>query len=208
MAEHLFGSGLKNIYKGKRCFVIGNGPSLNQVDFNDLNDEITIGSNLIIKKFTPTFLCVSDAKRHRENSAIISSAKSIKVFSSPPIKNLREGYKVELDFKQIQYVKKIEADLGKTYWGVTVIIDLCLPLAYYLGITEVHLLGCDHNKVGRFYDSKLPLTSPSIKKDVEKNFKAIKEIFEKDKRSICDATKGGGLKMFRKVDLKWLLSGQ
>lgn len=34
-----------NIHKGRRCFVVGNGPSLQQVDMTKLRGEITIGSN-------------------------------------------------------------------------------------------------------------------------------------------------------------------
>lgn len=34
-----------NIHKGKRCFVAGNGPSLNKVDVSKLYNEIVLGSN-------------------------------------------------------------------------------------------------------------------------------------------------------------------
>ncbi len=32
-------------YQGRRCFVVGNGPSLNQLDMSRLSDEITLGAN-------------------------------------------------------------------------------------------------------------------------------------------------------------------
>ena len=32
-------------HKGKRCFVVGNGPSLNKIDMSLLKDEITLGAN-------------------------------------------------------------------------------------------------------------------------------------------------------------------
>ncbi len=35
----------KNRHAGKRCFVVGNGPSLQQLDMSLLRDEITFGSN-------------------------------------------------------------------------------------------------------------------------------------------------------------------
>jgi hypothetical protein len=40
-----------NIHKGHRCFVIGNGPSLNKIDISMLKDEITFGSNFIYRAF-------------------------------------------------------------------------------------------------------------------------------------------------------------
>ncbi|MBP8164981.1 MAG: hypothetical protein KAX86_06040, partial [Anaerolineales bacterium] len=38
---------LKDIHKGKRAFVIGNGPSLKQTDLSKLKNEITFGMNRI-----------------------------------------------------------------------------------------------------------------------------------------------------------------
>ncbi|MCA9414205.1 MAG: hypothetical protein KC944_23535, partial [Candidatus Omnitrophica bacterium] len=34
-----------DLHRGKRCFVVGNGPSLNRIDMTLLKDEITLGSN-------------------------------------------------------------------------------------------------------------------------------------------------------------------
>ena len=41
---------LKNSFKGKRAFIIGNGPSLNKVDLNLLKNEYTFGVNSIYLK--------------------------------------------------------------------------------------------------------------------------------------------------------------
>ena len=54
-----------NFALGKRCFIIGNGPSLVKCDLTLLKNEITIGSNgifLIFEKmgFKPTFYTVED----------------------------------------------------------------------------------------------------------------------------------------------------
>lgn len=56
---------LKDKYKGKRCFIIGNGPSLNKCDLSLLEDEYTFGVNGIFYKtdemgFKPTFYMVED----------------------------------------------------------------------------------------------------------------------------------------------------
>jgi hypothetical protein len=42
--EHLLDA-FAGVHQGRRCFVVGNGPSLNQVDMTKLRDEITLGSN-------------------------------------------------------------------------------------------------------------------------------------------------------------------
>ncbi len=36
---------LKDIHRGERCFIIGNGPSLKQTDLSRLKDEFTFGMN-------------------------------------------------------------------------------------------------------------------------------------------------------------------
>ena len=44
----------KNKYKGKRCFIIGNGPSLTKEDLEKLKGEYTFASNKIYKLFDKT----------------------------------------------------------------------------------------------------------------------------------------------------------
>src|SRR5688572_2335525 len=41
----------KDIHKGKRAFIIGNGPSLKQTDLTKLKNEITFGMNRIYIAF-------------------------------------------------------------------------------------------------------------------------------------------------------------
>ena len=57
---------LKNIHKGRRGFVIGNGPSLKLGDLDRLQNEITIASNKIYLAFNetnwrPSYFTVCDA---------------------------------------------------------------------------------------------------------------------------------------------------
>ena len=40
-----------NLHQGKRCFVMGNGPSLRQTDLSKLKNEYTIGLNRIYLAF-------------------------------------------------------------------------------------------------------------------------------------------------------------
>jgi hypothetical protein len=53
-----------NFHKGKRCFVIANGPSLKKQDLSLLKNEITIGTNTIwkhseMKNWNPTYYCTA-----------------------------------------------------------------------------------------------------------------------------------------------------
>src|SRR6187551_16933 len=54
---------LKDIHKGKRAFIIGNGPSLKQTDLSKLKNEITFGMNRVYLAFpdwgfSTTYLCI------------------------------------------------------------------------------------------------------------------------------------------------------
>ena len=59
----------KNLYKDKKCFIVGTGGSLNDIDLSLLDNEITIGINLILNKedFVPDYLCVADTQVIKHN---------------------------------------------------------------------------------------------------------------------------------------------
>ena len=62
----------KNAYSKKTCVIIGNGPSLNSVDFTLLEKTHTFGVNGIFYKtdetgFRPTFYTVEDGAVMRDN---------------------------------------------------------------------------------------------------------------------------------------------
>ena len=53
----------ENKHKGERCFIIGNGPSLNKTDLTMLKNEITFGLNKIYLNFnkmgySPTYFVI------------------------------------------------------------------------------------------------------------------------------------------------------
>lgn len=56
---------LRNLCQGKRCFVIGNGPSINRQDLSLLKNEVKIVCNSffnheILKEWQPTIYCAAD----------------------------------------------------------------------------------------------------------------------------------------------------
>ena len=80
---------LKNINQGKRCFIIGNGPSLKIEDLNALVDEDCFACNRIYglydkTKWRPKYYCSQDEKvlemciRDRYTPLLISFEKGIR----------------------------------------------------------------------------------------------------------------------------------
>lgn len=192
----------KDKYKGKRCFVLGTGPSLKGQDLSLLDDEITIGCNSIFRAMTPTFLCISDP------SIVVSlwndlaklKGKCELVVSVPPCKPVPGAHSVLLDKSAlVQNTGYIHGDLAMTWWGRTVIIDLCLPLAYHLGCHTAILLGCDCESTGHFYKDQTHGRHAGNWPLVFAQYKQMKKIFESKERQIHNATAGGKLEVFKRV---------
>lgn len=73
----------RNIHKGKRCFILGNGPSLNEEVIEYLRGEITIGVNDITEakdmwRFEPTYYAFADCSRVIDK-ANLEKLKKIKI---------------------------------------------------------------------------------------------------------------------------------
>jgi hypothetical protein len=156
---------LRDKYKGQRCFILGNGPSLNRHDLSKLYDEYTFVSNWFVlkkdyKKFKKAFLCISDAHLwnygrnfHEKLIDHMIMNPGAKVFLE---KNAKKAVKKEMKLKDMDIaylkcnrkLKLFEGDFEpliwkNVAWGFTVVLEFCLTLSYYMGFDKVYLLGCD-----------------------------------------------------------------
>lgn len=159
----------KDYYKetNKKCFILGTGPSINNVPFEKLSDHVTIGVNLIMfAGYVPDYLCVSDRDMIVDNYEHIINEKmndGIYVIARPKnkevatrLENKENVYLIE-PFKENVFPRKPFIDPKFKKFAVTkdgVINDLAVSLAAYLGFDEIHLLGVDgeHGSEAHFYD--------------------------------------------------------
>jgi len=97
------------------------------------------------------------------------------------------------------------------YERISVIIDLCLQIAYYMGFKEVYLLGCDCDYTGLqrwdglMTENKGGYGLPDGAGEWEVVFKAYqkcKDVFEEDGRKIYNSTVGGKLEVFERRKLE------
>ena len=150
---------LKNRHQGRRCFVIGNGPSLRQTNLDKLKDEITIGCNGIFllfdeTAFRPTYYTVEDRLVAEDRASIINTLDGMtKVL---PI-DLKHHLKPDDNTVYINFLRQYpgfpkftDTFESHVYFGGTVTY-LNLQLARYLGCDEIYLVGVDHN-----YQKKAP----------------------------------------------------
>ncbi|MGH8611181.1 MAG: 6-hydroxymethylpterin diphosphokinase MptE-like protein, partial [Gammaproteobacteria bacterium] len=136
----------------QRCFIIGNGPSLNRTDLTKLSDEVTFGVNGIFLKcdetgFLPTFYVVEDHLVAEDRAARINALDGpLKLFPIHLAYCLAEGPNtIFFNHKPRRHPEGFEfsTDASKvTYTGCTVTFT-CMQLAFYLGFREIYLLGVD-----------------------------------------------------------------
>jgi hypothetical protein len=156
---------LKNVHAGKRCFIIGNGPSLIKQDISLLTNEITIvvswfhrhPDTHIIK---PPYWVVADpAFWSRSDQPFLPAIKRVtdlemnsKLFVPTGGFNyfagLNTGSFIDLHFFHYEYQKTINSLIDFTKgippFGQNVVL-VALMLAFHMGCNPVYFVGCDHD---------------------------------------------------------------
>ena len=213
----------QNRYFGKRCFIIGNGPSLKETNMRLLKDEYTFGMNRIFLMFPElgfktTFL-VSVNDLVIEQSVEEFRQVDIPLFVAwrarrwlPPATNLHYLFTTYTG-------KKFARDATRRLWEGATVTYTCLQLAYYMGFSQAILIGVDHsfstkgepNKTivsegddpnhfhpkyfGKGFKWQLPDLDTS-----EIGYLMARKAYQDADREIVDATVGGKLTIFPKVE--------
>ena len=170
---------MKDKYKGKRCFIIGNGPSLQMEDLDRLhkNKEYSFGSNRIYLAFSktkwrPDFFAVSDrivlANHANEISRVRTKHKFISnraYFSTNYPKRSSAVIYNLTNKKHYPYCPDFSNDITESIADSYTVTYVMLQIAAYMGFGEIYLLGIDHN-----YAISKDNSGATIKKDVKSFF--------------------------------------
>lgn len=222
----------RDIHRGKRCFVMANGPSLGEMDLDALKGEYTMSMNrayLLYEQwgFIPTYyVCINEL-------VLEQFAEDISRLDMPRFVNFnRRSYFPDPDMDEdLMYLRlglklqdQFSGDVTDTISSGGTVTFACLQLAYFMGFDEVVLIGMDHN----FVEKGVPNTTEVRKSEKDESHchpdyfpKGIKwqlpdlyrselayamaqQAFEKDGRRILDATVDGKCDVFTKVDFKSL----
>lgn len=134
---------LQNKHSGETCIVIGNGPSLNDIDLKRLSEKYpTFGSNRIyLFPFVPTYYAICDGPMAYSCLPDIQgddfSPEAMFLSRDIPLsKAILVNYVVKSGFS---FNPGHELVIGGT---VTYVL---LQLAYYMGFKTVVLVGVDHD---------------------------------------------------------------
>ena len=218
----------KGIHEGERCFIIGNGPSLTTTDLSKLKDEYTFAANRIYTLFDktdwrPTFYVAID------NNVIVDDYDTICSYKMNPsfleYTNIRNkaipdcvigicrfpGLVINRWNDKSMFISE---DLSKCFSEGYSVTFAMIQLAIYMGFKEIYLLGIDfsysvirdaHGKIHKdknvqdhFFNQKFRVGSLYA-------YMTAKEYCDSHKIRICNATRGGKLEVFERVNFDELM---
>lgn len=217
----------KEIHKGKRCFILGNGPSLNVEDLDILyqNSEICFGSNWILKMFNetkwrPTYYVGLDYNVMRSVAETLQTERKehfITFLADAYFKDECMNSIVDYTYQSIRYEEgKIEFAVNIVegiYSARTVTYDM-IQIAAYMGFQEIYLLGVDCSNGSKHFYKSDTLDKSKVENNLSLSNEGWNEMYttwihgyekaeEYSRRNgfrIYNATRGGELEVFERVD--------
>ncbi len=152
----------KDTYQNSRCFIMGNGPSLNRMDLSLFQNEYVWGSNLCYLlfdqiKWRPKFFVAVDTRVVPDNANEINKLSSLlpqsflffptffryqRIINSS--KNIFWFEEKELNESNLPY-SMFSLDPSKYLYSVRTVTITALQLAVYFGFNPIYLIGCDTN---------------------------------------------------------------
>lgn len=149
---------LKDCHKGEKCFVIGNGPSLEVKDLDKIYESglVSFATNRVFKifektKWRPTYYVSEDILLMQDAQKIIEEMDVEGRFIPINLKWYKGVDIPNADYFYIEYQDPMKETYGlsldiphniRCRGTVTV---TCLQLAIYMGFSEIYLIGVDHN---------------------------------------------------------------
>ena len=213
---------LRDRHRGERCFVLGNGPSLARTDLRRLASERTFGLNRIYLKFgelgfaTTYHVCV--------NTLVIEQcAREIEALPCPKFIgwDARSHIRFTDDMVFVRALGQpgFYDDPTDGLWEGSTVTYVAIQLAFFMGFDPVILIGVDHDFATKGEPGKVVVSEgddpnhfdpgyfgkgfrwqlPNLPTS-EDAYRLARQHFESRGRRILDATIGGKLTVFEKVD--------
>lgn len=214
----------KDIHRGERVFIIGNGPSLKHMDLSNLKNEFTFGMNRIYLLFpelrftTSYFVSINDLVI--EQCADEIAGLPIPKFVAWHAHHHFKTFPDDMMFLYTTYTGPGFAhNVTHRVWEGATVTNVALQLAFYMGFQQVVLIGVDHsftskgdanktvvstgddpnhfsaNYFGKGFRWQLPDLDTS-----EIGYQKARRAYRQAGREVLDATVGGRLTVFPKVD--------
>ena len=209
-----------DIHHGERCFIIATGPSLTLSDIELLKNEKTISVNSCINLFDktswrPDYYFVSDVNVYNILKDKIEVAPLYNVFYEKYYCDYKNDNGVA--FYQNMYFeflalagvakRKFSLDVSDVLYGGASVVFVALQFAIYMGFKDIYLIGVDCNYSGKKTHSDIagyksaPVIHSNAEEAMIENFKTAKAYADSLGVNIYNATRGGKLEVFDRVNL-------
>ena len=207
----------KNKHYGERCFIIGNGPSLKYDDLEQLKNEITLVSNSFIKivnklSFKPTYYFSQDATVIKDNLIHIRNTKDITKFIYSYFNQWRYYVNGAINYISKKEMIGFSDDIVKGVYDGWTVTQSMIQFAVYMGFSEIYLLGVDFNYAKdnteinadcyfdkTMFNTKLNYALPQTEISLAA-FTKLREYCDRNGIKIYNATRGGKLEVFERID--------
>lgn len=152
----------KDIHKGERCFILGNGPSLKEQDLSCLKNEILFTVNQFMRAdyanvlhssyhfwADPAFFSNDDVNSTEIMDLMLSAHKeTITFFDSIGydfVMNNGIDKKIQCSFFKtgLSIFDSVSTEFDGLVSNCATIVQYAVLLAIYMGFSEIYLLGCD-----------------------------------------------------------------
>ena len=218
----------KDKHQGQVCVVIGNGPSLKVDDLTRLHELgiPTFACNRIHLIFPqtpwrPTYYFMSDEKLIKQYADNVPDVPPERRFFPKQYRHvIHHGNFYNTIPFDYEHEGKFSLDAAKGICPAASVTTEMIQFAYYMGFSEIYLIGVDFSyaitqkldNTTYAYQGENNYFIPGYLKPGEVadmpninanllGFHAAKEAIEGHGRTICHATRGGKLEVFRRVSL-------
>ena len=213
----------KDKHQGERCFIIGNGPSLNQTDLSRLRDEYTFGLNriyLLFPKlgFTTSYFVSINRLVLEQFAAEIAAQVPVAKFTSWENQSITQSIPDMFYFYRHNNAG-FHQDITQGLWGGATVTYVTMQIAYYMGFKQVILIGVDHSFATQgkahekvttqetdpnhfdpsYFGKGITWQLPDLETS-ELAYGLARRSYEEAGREILDATVGGKLQVFKKIN--------
>lgn len=200
------------------------------------NNEITFGINSCVKLFDktnwrPTYYCVTDGRVWNSLKEFIKNEDLNHIFYQKgkvacDIKNSEvmtleptaDSYQYTRYYKRTHHVlnlfsQKFSKDISKIMFDGYTVIFAVIQLAYYMGFKDIYLLGTDCNFTSGNTYSKIadyangvPERNANTENILFAGYDSIRKQLEGSNCNIYNATRGGKLEIFKRVNFNYLFN--
>lgn len=163
----------KDIGKGKKCFILGNGPSLNEHDLSLIHDETVFCVNEFVRSnqincVHPDYYVIADPKFFELDASIEEDKKfiekirnlsvvnsDVRLFAPISSKTVIERYHWN-ESLNISYFKNglyFDEDFQKSIHlekmipSMQAVVQYAILIAIYMGFSEIYLLGTEQTNI-------------------------------------------------------------